>query len=80
MGNLDSWLHIIGLELLLILGCVWRLSQKASIKRRTGQAFVLVRGFMLAHAVTHWLPDAMAHFIYSSSHHLAPINVWRDRS
>lgn len=80
MGNLDTWLHIIGLELLLILACVWRLSQEKPIKRRVGHGFLLVLGFMLAHAVTHLLPNAMAGFFVGSHPHSAPRNIWRDHS
>lgn len=78
MNSLDSWLYIIGIELLAILACVWRLSQEATIKRRVRQGILLVLGFMLAHVFTHLLPNAMACFIFSSYHQFAPRNLWND--
>ena len=66
MVDIDTWLHILGIELLVIFGLVWLLLDKQPIKRTVSTLFLLLLGIMLTHAVTHLLPNAMARFIYSS--------------
>ncbi len=68
MNNLDSYLHIIGIELLAIFGIIWLLLAEQSIKRTIGNMFMVLLGLMLAHGATHLLPNAIASFIYSSHH------------
>lgn len=68
MGNLDTCLHILGIEILVILGIVLPFIEEKSLKRVISNLFVLLLGLMLAHAVTHLLPNAIARFIYGSHH------------
>jgi len=68
MNNLDTCLHILGIELLAIFGLVWLLLDEQPIKRMLSNVFMVLLGLMLAHAVTHLLPNAIARFIYSSHH------------
>ncbi len=68
MNNADYYLHLIGLEMLIILGVVIPLLDCKAHKRALSAAFALVLGFMLAHFVSHVLPNRLADFIYSSHH------------
>ena len=68
MASLDTYLHIIGIELLAILSIVLPLLDNRSHKRALSTVFLVVMGFMLAHFATHLLPDTIAGFIYSSHH------------
>ncbi|MBD9357201.1 hypothetical protein [Methylomonas albis] len=66
MASIDSYLHIIGIELLLILAIVLPLIDRPAPKRVLSKLFLSVLGFMLAHFATHALPNKVASFIYSS--------------
>lgn len=66
MPNADTYLHLISAEVLIILGIVIPLLDDKTHKRALSGAFVLVFGFMLAHFVSHVLPNRLADFIYSS--------------
>ena len=66
MISLDGYLHLIGAEMLIILGIVIPLLDDKSHKRALSSVFVLVFGFMLAHFVSHVLPNRLADFVYSS--------------
>ena len=68
MASLDSYLHIIGIELLAMLAIVLSLLDNQVHKRVLSTAFLAVLGFMLAHFATHLLPGKIAAFIYSSHH------------
>ncbi|OAI18009.1 hypothetical protein A1359_05245 [Methylomonas lenta] len=68
MNNIDTYLHIIGIELLAILLIVVPLLSNQIHKRALSTVFVVVLGFMLAHFATHLLPNKIATFIYSSHH------------
>lgn len=68
MASLDTFLHIIAIEILAILSIVVRLSEDKPLKRFFSTAFLAVLGFMLAHFATHLLPGKIAAFIYSSHH------------
>lgn len=68
MPSLDGYLHVIGLELLTILGLVTPLLNEKASKRVLSSALLLVLAFMLMHFVTHLLPDKIADFIYSAHH------------
>ncbi|WP_150046232.1 MULTISPECIES: hypothetical protein [Methylomonas] len=66
MTGLDSYLHLIGAELLIILGAVIPLLDDKTHKRALTLVFSAVLGFMLAHFISHVLPNRLADFIYSS--------------
>lgn len=68
MASLDSYLHLIGIELLAILAIVLVLINAGKTKRALSRLFLIVLGFMLAHFATHALPNKIAGFIYSSHH------------
>ena len=68
MASLDTYLHIITVEMLAILAVVQRLSEDKPLKRVFSTAFLALLGFMLAHFATHLLPTKIAAFIYSSHH------------
>lgn len=66
MISLDGYLHLIGAEVLIILGIVMPLLDDKFHKRALSSVFVLVLGFMLAHFVSHVLPNRLAGFVYRS--------------
>lgn len=66
MANTDTYLHLIGLGILAIPSIAMALPGDAGPKRPLSGAFLLVLGMLLAHLVTHVLPDRFANFIYSS--------------
>ncbi|MDD2737620.1 MAG: hypothetical protein PHR94_01675 [Methylomonas lenta] len=68
MANIDTYIHIIGIELLAILAIVVPLLDDKTHKHTLSTVFVVVLGFMLAHFATHLLPNKIAAFIYSSHH------------
>ncbi|OAI09442.1 hypothetical protein A1353_03805 [Methylomonas methanica] len=68
MASIDSYLHLIGIELLVILAIVGYLIEADLPKRVVSRLFLTVLGFMLAHFATHALPNKIAGFIYSSKH------------
>lgn len=75
MASIDTYLHLIGIELLAILAVVVRLSDDKSQKRTLSTVFLAVLGFMLAHFATHLLPNKIADFIYSTQHEYRSIKT-----
>lgn len=68
MASIDTYIHIIGIELLAILAIVVPLLDDKTHKRSLSKVFLAVLGFMLAHFATHLLPNKIADFIYSTQH------------
>jgi len=68
MASIDSYLHIIGIELLAILAIVLALIDEGKSKHILTKLFLSVFGFMLLHFATHLLPSKIVSFIYSSYH------------
>jgi hypothetical protein len=68
MASFDTYLHLIGIELLAILAIVLPLIDADKTKRALSRLFLTVLGFMLAHFAMHLLPNKIAEFIYSSHH------------
>ncbi|TPQ28988.1 hypothetical protein C2U68_03245 [Methylomonas koyamae] len=68
MASADSYLHLIGGEVLLILWIVTRLQDDPARRRRLAATCLLILGAMTAHLVSHVLPERLANFIYSSHH------------
>ncbi|OQW78716.1 MAG: hypothetical protein BVN35_03415 [Proteobacteria bacterium ST_bin11] len=68
MASIDSYLHLIGLELLAILAIVLSLVDAKLPRLILSRLFLTILGFMLAHFATHALPNKIAGFIYSSKH------------
>lgn len=75
MASADTYLHIIGIELLAILAIVVPLLDDKGHKRVLSTVFLVVLGFMLAHFATHLLPGKIADFIYSSHHEYRSIKT-----
>ncbi|WAR46195.1 hypothetical protein [Methylomonas rapida] len=75
MASIDTYLHIIGIELLAILSIVLRLLDDKAYKRALSTVFLVVLGFMLAHFATHLVPGKIAAFIYSSHHQYRSIKT-----
>lgn len=75
MASLDSYLHLIGIELLAILSIVLPLLDNQAHKRALSSVFLAVLGFMLAHFATHLLPSKIAAFIYGSHHEYRSIKT-----
>jgi hypothetical protein len=68
MVSSDTYLHLIGIELLAMLAIVLALIDTGKTKRALSRLFLTVLGFMLAHFAMHLLPNTIAGFIYSSHH------------
>lgn len=68
MGNLDTYLHIIACEMIVILAIVLPYMEKKAPKRIVSKLLLLLIGFMLVHFTMHLLPKKIASFIYSSHH------------
>ncbi|QPK61480.1 hypothetical protein IVG45_11240 [Methylomonas sp. LL1] len=75
MASIDTYLHIIGIELLAMLAIVLPLLDDKVHKRALSTVFLAVQGFMLAHFATHLLPSKIAAFIYSSHHEYRSIKT-----
>jgi hypothetical protein len=75
MASIDTYLHIIGIELLVILAIVVPLLDDKAYKRTLSTVFVAVLGFMLAHFAIHLLPNKIAAFIYSTQHEYGSIKT-----
>lgn len=73
MASIDTYLHIIGIELLVILSTIQSLLDNQTHKRTLSTVFLAVLGFMLAHFAVHLLPGKIAAFIYSSHHEFRSI-------
>ncbi|EIC27974.1 MULTISPECIES: hypothetical protein [Methylomicrobium] len=68
MVDVDTYLHLIGGEVLIILGIVIPLLDDKTHKRALSFLFAAVLGLMLVHLVSYVLPKRLANFIYSSHH------------
>lgn len=66
MANADSYLNLIGGEILLMLWAVMRLQEKPAHRRALTAVFILVIGFMTVHFVSHVVPERFAHFLYGT--------------
>jgi len=66
MSNADSYLNLIGAEILLMLWAVIRLQEKPAYLRALTAVFMLVLGFMTIHLVSHVVPERFAHFLYGT--------------
>jgi hypothetical protein len=75
MASIDTYIHVIGIELLAILSIVVPLLEDKTQKCALSTVFLAVLGFMLAHLATHWLPEKIASFIYSSHHEYRSIKT-----
>lgn len=68
MGNLDTYLHIIVVEMIVILAIVLPYMENKAPKQVVSKLLLLLLGFMLVHFTMHLLPNKIASFIYSSQH------------
>ena len=66
MDNLDTYLHIIVVEMIVILAIVRPFMENKAPKQIVSKLLLLLLGFMLFHITTHLLPNKIAGFIYSS--------------
>lgn len=66
MASMDSYLYLIGGEILAILGVVIRLLDGKPQKRALTAVFLAVLGSLFAHFVSQILPNRLADFVYSS--------------
>jgi hypothetical protein len=70
MGDLDTYLHIIVVEMIVILAIVLPYMENKAPKQVVSKLLLLLLGFMLVHIATHLLPNKIASFIYGSHHSL----------
>jgi len=75
LNNHDFYVHVIGVVLLIVSGFLSLGLEDRRLKRWVSSFFVLVLGVLLADAVMHLLPNAIAGFIYGSRHHFIPGNL-----
>jgi hypothetical protein len=68
MYNIDTYLHIIVVEMIVILAIVLPYMENKAPKQIVSKLLLLLVGFMLVHIATHLLPNKIASFIYSSPH------------
>jgi hypothetical protein len=81
MANVDTYLHLIGAEVLIILGIVIPLLDDQTHKRAMCIVLAVVLCLMLAHFVSYVLPKRLANFIYSSHHAYRSIQTqWTERT
>ncbi|MEE7625287.1 hypothetical protein V3O24_03865 [Methylobacter sp. Wu8] len=66
MSSLDCTVHAIGAGLLISLGLLSPWLKDKRLKRIASNLIAVVGGVLLADAVLHLLPDAIAEFIYGS--------------
>jgi hypothetical protein len=66
MDNLDTYLHIILVEMIVILAIVLPYMEDKAPKQMVSKLLLLLLGLMLVHITTHLLPNQIASFIYSS--------------
>ncbi|MDA1343275.1 MAG: hypothetical protein O2966_05310 [Proteobacteria bacterium] len=70
MGNLDTHLYIIVVEMIVILAVVLPYMENKAPKQVVSKLLLLLLGLMLTHTVTHLLPNAVTRFIYGSHYSL----------
>lgn len=68
MNTLDHTVHTLGALLLISLGVLSLRIENKRLKQIVSNLFVLVLAVLLADALIHLLPNAIASFIYSSRH------------
>lgn len=66
MSSLDRTVHAIGAGLLISLGLLSPRLKDPRLKRMASHLIVVAGGVLLADAVLHLLPNAIAEFIYGS--------------
>jgi hypothetical protein len=66
MSSLDRTVHAIGAGLLISLGLLSLRFKDPRLKRIASNLIAAVGGVLLADAVLHLLPNAIAEFIYGS--------------
>jgi hypothetical protein len=69
MNNHDLYVHALGISLLISSGFLALRIEEQPLKTRVSLFFKLVLSLLLADAITHLLPNAVADFIYSTRHH-----------
>ncbi len=74
MNTLDQTIHIVGSLLLVCLGMLSLRIEGKRFKQIVAGAFILVLSVLLADAVIHLLPNAIAGFIYGAHKHYVPRN------
>lgn len=73
--SVGAYLHLIGIEILVILATVARLLDDKVHKRALFIVCVAVLGFMLIHFAFHVLPNRLADFIYGSHRDYRPVET-----
>ncbi|MFU8789494.1 MAG: hypothetical protein ACNA7G_10715 [Methylobacter sp.] len=66
MNSLDRTVHAIGAGLLISLGVLSPWFKDPRLKRMASHLIAVVVGVLLADAVLHLLPNAIAKFIYGA--------------
>jgi hypothetical protein len=66
MNSLDRTIHAAGVGLLISLGLLSLWLKDKRLKRIVSNLIALVVGVLLADALLHLLPNAIAEFIYGS--------------
>ena len=66
MNSLDHAIHVIGAGLLISLGLLSLWLKDKRLKRIVSNLIAVVAGVLLADAVLHLLPNAIAEFIYGT--------------
>ncbi len=66
MNSLDHAIHVIGAGLLISLGLLSLWLKDKRLKRIVSNLIAVVGGVLLADAVLHLLPNAIAEFIYGT--------------
>ncbi|WAK02523.1 hypothetical protein [Methylobacter sp. YRD-M1] len=79
MNSLEGEVYMIGAGLLFSLGTLSLWVEGQRLKRVAAQLFILVLGVLLADALIHRLPNALAGFIYGTHHHFASKGLRSDK-
>ncbi|WP_333873208.1 hypothetical protein [Methylobacter sp.] len=72
MNSLDRTIHAVGVGLLISLGLLSLWLKDKRLKRIVSNLIALVLGVLLADALLHLLPNAIAEFIYGSHQQIDP--------
>ncbi len=72
MNSLDRTIHAVGVGLLISLGLLSLWLKDKRLKRIVSNLIALVLGVLLADALLHLLPNAIAEFIYGSRQQIDP--------
>jgi len=79
MNTLDYTIHALVALLLMSLGVLSRWIEGKRLKRMVAGVFILVLAVLLADAIMHLLPNAIASFIYGTHKHHVPRNFLSDK-